>query len=657
MQNIGQLREIAEKLDLQRIYNGLERIKERQQQENKELIIPLVGEFSAGKTSLLNALADATLETHILPTTATIFEIRFGNSEEKAIVINEDDSRFEVSDIDSLKNRDLADAKVVQVFDTSTKVASSTVIVDTPGLSSLEPKHQKALLAYLPFTDVILLVVDIQQGEITSSTLKFIETAELAKKRIYVVIAQCDTKSEAEKQQVKRSIENNTKIAKGKAVCISAKKGQIDELLGLLSEIQKDKNKIVEEVTAQRIDTFRAEMLYYINELLASSKLSTKEIDEKITETKHSVRDIQSKIDRLISELQRKVNHIADDTVGNFNQKIFFELDGIAQNPPQGINLNQYASSRIESVANSFFAAFKTGVIRELGQTAMEQRNGVEGFSLPSLEALISSYQLNKLSYNIDLELPEVQALNRNIAGITKVVGGVALAAATVATAGAALVTAGGVVAGGAVGAGAAATAVGQGAAAVTAGKVAAKIIPNAIKTIGVQNIGNIVDTVSDVASMQSSKKTQELLRQQQEMIQKGQQLMTLAKNGMTTIEQYEQQIQQQIPISDKSKGLIEGLVGKITEHTHAKPQRKRLIDDLLAFSLQPEFKQQMESISTGIIVSVRNTLYEESEEKIKQIETGLAQLKSEKEMEEATFSQKINSLKSFKKNLEENHV
>lgn len=76
MEHIEFLKEVAQELGQQNILNSLNAIQERASQQNASLLIPLVGEFSSGKTTLLNALTDSKkLETATKPTTATIYEI------------------------------------------------------------------------------------------------------------------------------------------------------------------------------------------------------------------------------------------------------------------------------------------------------------------------------------------------------------------------------------------------------------------------------------------------------------------------------------------------------------------------------------------------------------------------------------------------------
>ena len=127
METIELLYNIAQYLGLSNIEAEIHSIKHRLSQENSSLLLPLVGEFSSGKTSLINSLIDSKkLETATKPTTATIYEVHFGCDTCSATILDENDNVEKVNDIALLKNESLANAKVVTVFDTSIKVPSST---------------------------------------------------------------------------------------------------------------------------------------------------------------------------------------------------------------------------------------------------------------------------------------------------------------------------------------------------------------------------------------------------------------------------------------------------------------------------------------------------------------------------------------------------
>ena len=197
------LHDIAEYVKMDDMLSLVDEISVRSQQLNCDLTLPLVGEFSSGKTTLINALTDSKkLETATKPTTATIYRIHFGCDRCHAKVLYANREWTEYPDIAELKNDKLGDAVIVDVFDTSSKVPSSTILVDTPGLSSSDPRHRQALVNFLPQSDAILLVTDVNQ-QLTRSITDFVRTMELAKRPIFLVVTKCDTKSAQDLEQVK----------------------------------------------------------------------------------------------------------------------------------------------------------------------------------------------------------------------------------------------------------------------------------------------------------------------------------------------------------------------------------------------------------------------------------------------------------------------
>jgi GTPase Era involved in 16S rRNA processing len=163
--DINRILQISNELGFKEISSKLSKMVVKQNTTDCPLVLPLVGEFSSGKTTLINSLTDShALETATKPTTATIFAVHFGAAESKAVVLDENGQSTEVSDIATLKNSELADKPVVTVFDTSAKVPSSIVLVDTPGLSSPDPRHRQILIDFLPQADAVLRQVDDLQA-------------------------------------------------------------------------------------------------------------------------------------------------------------------------------------------------------------------------------------------------------------------------------------------------------------------------------------------------------------------------------------------------------------------------------------------------------------------------------------------------------------
>jgi predicted GTPase len=130
-------------------------------------VLAVVGEFSSGKSFLLNALLGkfGLLATDINPSTATITELEYGPSDEATAYYEDGRSeRVPLDSLDRVTTANEADApqRVVVKAD-SPFLQRGFVVADTPGLASISPTHRRATLHFLPTADAVLYLIDTQQ--------------------------------------------------------------------------------------------------------------------------------------------------------------------------------------------------------------------------------------------------------------------------------------------------------------------------------------------------------------------------------------------------------------------------------------------------------------------------------------------------------------
>lgn len=384
MEQISQLINISNSVNRRDIATDLAFLEKRLNSENKEIIIPLVGEFSSGKTSIINSLMDNNkLETASKATTATIFEIYFGKDKSYAEVI-QNNSVEVFENIEDIKNSEVSEKEVVRIYDTSTKVPASTIIVDTPGLSSSDVRHKLALTSYLPNSDAIFLVIDINQ-QITRSLLDFVDTTKISGKPIYLIINKCDTKTQQEVEEVKEYIAKEIKLSINNVVCISTKNNDLRELYELLNEIQKDKNTIVNNAINVRVKNIKETLSIYISELM-NNMSSDNSLDEIIYEQKLKLEKINNNINKLISDAEEEIVDKNKEYEILFNKNVSEKLENIVAN--RGNNMENEVFSTVNQTSQIILNNYEQDIKSILSRLARERKTGVDSVPLEILDNL-----------------------------------------------------------------------------------------------------------------------------------------------------------------------------------------------------------------------------------------------------------------------------
>lgn len=402
MDKTNQLKSIAEFLNLNNVIAELTQIETRAQQQNAPIILPLVGEFSSGKTTLINALTDSKcLESATKPTTATIYEVHFGAEVCRAEVINAEGARVDVSDLSTLKNDALADAQVVTLFDTSNRVPSSTIIVDTPGLSSPDPKHRQTLVDFLPKADGILLVADINQ-QITRSLTDFIQMIKLSQRPIYLILTKSDTKSREDVELAKAYICKNCEIPLKQVAVVSATKDSLTDFYALLDSIQQEKKDILKRVDEQRIKNIIQFMSEYIDGLISASDSSDGALEDAIMDSQEELNQIKQSINRLIQSMADDIEEQERETTRKFEDTVFDKLNTLISG--KSSDFDNDAIMAINGTASLLMSSYRNNIQTAMRSAAQKQKGSEHDISFSSLMSMdLSNIQLSGLSYTLDL--------------------------------------------------------------------------------------------------------------------------------------------------------------------------------------------------------------------------------------------------------------
>lgn len=133
-------------------------------------LVVLVGPFSSGKSSIINALLGQPdlLAVGPVPTTDRISILRWGENAERMTSAGEVDTVFYPSPL-----------------------LQKVSLVDTPGLESIFQKHEETTRRFLHRADVVLLVMLATQA-MTARNLEYLQTLKEYGKKVIIVINQAD---------------------------------------------------------------------------------------------------------------------------------------------------------------------------------------------------------------------------------------------------------------------------------------------------------------------------------------------------------------------------------------------------------------------------------------------------------------------------------
>ena len=589
MESLNRVIEIAESLEQKSVAERLRAIEERAQNPSAQLILPLIGEFSAGKTSLINALTDSkVLEIASLPTTATLYQIIFGAPENKAVALSAEGEEVELQ-LDALKNDELKKYPTVTLFDTSTKVPKDIIFVDTPGLSSPDPKHREVLTSILPRVDAILLTVDANQA-VTRSLIDFVKSMRLAEKPIYLILNKIDTKSSSELQDLKRGIARDVDLPIDSLVCASAYANNISELQQLLTKIQAEKTQIIAKVDALRTKELIGELRSFIAEVLRSSS-SPQELKEAVRAQERELERLQNNIRQLMERVEEKLSDKVDETQSTLRAQLWPSLNGILSK--KGISYNQEINEEVVRVKTILLQNFTRQVATTIREVNASSRDIC--VQLPSAETIDLS-QLGEQANAIQME--DFDSVGH---GWDKAIGWATVGLASVAGV-ATLAATGGLAA---LGIGGATGAAGV---AVEAGGAAA-MATTAVKTTKIMRMVNVMSKAGN-------------------FVQKGHQIASVVSSA-----------------AEKERDFIEGLVGKATEF-FSKPRREAAVERFLDAQILPNFEADLRNYLSESLRLIAERMNAEAATLVGEKREALSQLQAQQEQEQAKYEAEIKAIK-----------
>lgn len=295
--------------------------------------VPFVGDFNAGKSSLINAMIGRDLlPTNILPQTAVPYELRF--SEEEKLEVFEGEELKATEALERIKELKLDPKCHVVVYINHPFIKQlndrNIVLVDMPGIDSGIEAHNNAILQYIQEGNCFFLVTAAEGGTLKESTVSFIDEVRKYDTPLFVAISQCDKKPVDALDGIKCSVSDIAEGMTGGSVPVvlcSAAKGDFSAVQDVLNTIDSELviSKRYSGIVQGLVNGYIAELQVRLN-FLASSK---SDFSEEIARLEQEKEDALKKLNEKMAEAQ-PLKKSADDILDDVKNALIDKADSIA---------------------------------------------------------------------------------------------------------------------------------------------------------------------------------------------------------------------------------------------------------------------------------------------------------------------------------------
>lgn len=331
---------------------------------NAELVVPVIGAFSAGKSSLLNALMGKdVLPVGIAPETELATELRY-SSEPYLLAIkpNGDHERLPVDALDSINQRSSEFSHLRLYLDSEAlKAIAPLVLVDMPGFGSSLENHNKAITYYLPRGVHFVVLTSIEDGNITQSMLRKLDELKTYNTDFTFVLSKSNLRAADQVKEVQTYIDDQLGVYFGahyRSVTLGNRSGE--ELSRALANLQPDAlfSRLFIDILKDQNFDLQAQInlaLSVLKKDKAESERAARALEQALTQLLEQREDVESDLKDRYSE------KVLDRTLRGLDNALNESVEELAV-LGSGKNPNALANALSEIIRGSLANTIKSEV-------------------------------------------------------------------------------------------------------------------------------------------------------------------------------------------------------------------------------------------------------------------------------------------------------
>ena len=297
----------------------------------EEILIPVVGAFSAGKSTLINRTLDADyLPVRMPPETAIPTELRYAERERiEAVYESGKVEEYSLEEMDKLTaNAGKYEYARLYADNPQLKALSPFVLVDMPGFNSPHEAHNKAILRYLRRGAHYLFLTSVEEGGLHRQEIRRMDEVLDMGREFSVLITKSDLRPPSDVDDLRGFIEDQLSTLFGKegqclatgirsgftlshaitdldeeAILLNSNK---DALLNFYFKLDGTLNSAINALSNEEEENRRA-----LRELQQGMDAIEREREESIRKAKAKVAGDKAR--RILSSVERELGNSTDE--------------------------------------------------------------------------------------------------------------------------------------------------------------------------------------------------------------------------------------------------------------------------------------------------------------------------------------------------------
>lgn len=392
---------ISENSDMNLNQSMIEKIDEFVKEfEQWRYCIYMIGEFSCGKSSLLNAFLQ---KPNLLPKantaeTAVTTEICYGpeNRVTYCYLNDAEETEDNYDDRVAEKIRQLGNDRklkkvVLQLNLPVLKKYEELSFVDMPGLSSTNVAHEESLNRFIQEGGLGLICVAMKNGNVHSSLLNFLRRTNSYHYECNVVLTKMDDCPSAERDSVRNkivsTIEENLGISVDSAM-VSTYDASLD-----ISEFEAMIEKLSADQTEYFLNRFNQRFQELVSESAAPIVIALREkysdgnLDEMIQKVQMEIDNLPSFFNDLSMDMEHSARQIVDKTLSYARMVLSSGASEYIQSAKAGMNISTEVRSSLNTAIQSKLREELDDMTRRIVDRAREKLENV--MEVPHDEAYV----------------------------------------------------------------------------------------------------------------------------------------------------------------------------------------------------------------------------------------------------------------------------